>query len=96
MARKGKSWEDIRIQANRLYDMNSSSYRHSPRRDNWISSITSRYLTNLQKTKTVKNARRQLLSMDKSKRQDLMDKVANKKFSRSAYMGTKSKGRVVS
>lgn len=87
MARRGKSWNDILHQVNRLYDMNNSSYRHSPKRDSLISEITSRYLQNLQKTATVKTARMQLLSMDKNKRQGLMDRVSSKKFSRSVYMG---------
>lgn len=94
MSRRGKSWDDIRNQASRLYDMNNSSYRHSFKRDSLISKIASRYLENLQKTATVKNARMQLLSMDKNKRQDLMDRVSSKKFSRSTYMGTKAKGAV--
>lgn len=92
MARRGKSWDEIRNQSNRLLDMNLSSWG-SPRRENLIASITSRYVANLQKTETVKKARRQLIAMDKSNRQGrqaLMDRVSSKKFSRSTYMGLKS------
>lgn len=90
MARHGKSWNDILKQTNRLYSMNDSTWRHSPSRENRVSEISSRYLMNLQRTSTVKNARKSLLSMRKGngvspQMKRLMNKVESKKFSRSTY-----------